>query len=477
MADFVNNCLFNPTAGGTTDWTVSTAVTGYMTPAAAGAVNGRTYKYRAESSDLTQWEYGEGVYTSAGTVLARTTVFQNSSGTTSKINFSTVPFVGIVHGREDTLLIDAANSFTAAQKLQARDNINVFAGKALAASQDLNNVIDSGTYHTIDNASTNAPAASSFWYLEVVAYSNTNYIMQRATLLEAGTAGSCYIRIRNAGSWGSWYPILTAAATAISAAFQAQMRTNMSAALRGHIAGLTLSNNATDATNDIDIAAGEAASTETNPVLMVLASALTKRLDAAWAVGTNQGGLDTGSIANTTYHIWLIQRSDTGVVDVLFSISASSPTMPANYDRKRRIGAIVRVSAAIKAFLQIGDHFMWKTAVADASAVNATTTPANVTLTVPSGIVVQADLQVDWTNTGIAGAIVLIYCPTIGTQAAGTPTGNWSVANSVANQFVTNALQVETNTSAQVAHVAGGSSNNSLYIITRGWFDLRGKDS
>src|SRR5690606_22933061 len=49
--------------------------------------------------------------------------------------------------------------------------------------------------------------------------------------------------------------------------------------LRGHIYGLTLSNNTTDATNDIDIAAGEAASDGSDPVLMVLASALTKRLD------------------------------------------------------------------------------------------------------------------------------------------------------------------------------------------------------
>lgn len=102
-ADILNNCMFNPTLGGTTDWTVSTAVTGYMTPTAAGAVNGATYKYRAESSDLSQWEYGEGTWNSGTGVLSRTTVIQNSSGTTSKINFTTAPFVGIVHGREDTL--------------------------------------------------------------------------------------------------------------------------------------------------------------------------------------------------------------------------------------------------------------------------------------------------------------------------------------------------------------------------------------
>jgi hypothetical protein len=60
--------------------------------------------------------------------------------------------------------------------------------------------------------------------------------------------------------------------------------------------GLILSNNVTDATNDIDIAAGVATAydgTYWRP--FELTSAITKRLDAAWAVGTGNGGLDTGS--------------------------------------------------------------------------------------------------------------------------------------------------------------------------------------
>lgn len=36
---------------------------------------------------------------------------------------------------------------------------------------------------------------------------------------------------------------------------------------------------------------------------------------------------------------------------------------------------------------------------------------------------------------------------------------------------------VETNTSAQIASVAGSSTNNSLYIVTRGWFDSRGRNA
>lgn len=116
----------------------------------------------------------------------------------------------------------------------------------------------------------------------------------------------------------------------------------------GHLSGLALTNNGSDATNDIDIAAGTARD-GSDIVNIVLASALTKQLDASWAVGTNQGGLDTGSVGNNTYYVWLIRRPDTGVVDVLFSLSSSSPTMPTNYTQKFVIGSFARSGAVNKA--------------------------------------------------------------------------------------------------------------------------------
>lgn len=94
-------CRFNPTAGSTTDWTVSTAVTGYQTPAQAGATNGIQVSYRAESADLLQWEVGMGVYNSSTGVVSRAAVLFNSAGTTAKINFSAVPQVSLVALAED----------------------------------------------------------------------------------------------------------------------------------------------------------------------------------------------------------------------------------------------------------------------------------------------------------------------------------------------------------------------------------------
>jgi hypothetical protein len=134
-----------------------------------------------------------------------------------------------------------------------------------------------------------------------------------------------------------------------SAFFTDKALTTFNKAPAGHLYGLTLSNNGSDAANDIDIAVGSAASDAASSVMMTLASALTKRLDAGWAVGTNQGGLDTGAVGNNIYYVWEIQRSDTGVVDALFSLSSTAPTMPANYDRKRVIGSFARVSATNQA--------------------------------------------------------------------------------------------------------------------------------
>lgn len=94
-------CRFNPTSGGTTDWTFSSAVVGYQGLAAAGAVNGASYSYRAESADLSQWEVGIGVYNSGTGVLTRAAILFNSAGTTAKINFSAAPQIAIVALKED----------------------------------------------------------------------------------------------------------------------------------------------------------------------------------------------------------------------------------------------------------------------------------------------------------------------------------------------------------------------------------------
>lgn len=58
----LDRCYFNSTSSGLTAFNVGAAVTGYLTPTLANAVNAVIYPYFAQSSDLTQWEVGLGTY-------------------------------------------------------------------------------------------------------------------------------------------------------------------------------------------------------------------------------------------------------------------------------------------------------------------------------------------------------------------------------------------------------------------------------
>lgn len=184
---------------------------------------------------------------------------------------------------------------------------------------------------------------------------------------------------------------------------------------RSYIQGLTYSNNVADATNDIDIAIG-CALDGTNVRMIVLGSAITKRLDAAWAVGNNQGGLDTGSIGNSDYYMWLIERSDTGVVDVLFSLSATAPTMPTGYDYKRRIGWFKRVGGTIVAFSTYetaggGIGLRWTAPTLDVNLANTlTNTRRTDALKVPLNFAVMANFTASAYDAS-TGSTARICCP------------------------------------------------------------------
>ncbi|WP_299084945.1 hypothetical protein [uncultured Paraglaciecola sp.] len=105
-----------------------------------------------------------------------------------------------------------------------------------------------------------------------------------------------------------------------------------------YITGLIVTINATDADNDLDIAAGQCTDSA-NKLDMALASGLTKQLDAVWSAGDNQGGLFTGSKAvSTDYYFFIISDPD-GTVDAGFDVSASAANKPAGYTRYRQLCA------------------------------------------------------------------------------------------------------------------------------------------
>lgn len=360
----VNRCWFRASSGGTGAFTVSSAITGFLTPANAGATNGSYYSYAAESDDLTQWEVGVGLYTSSGTTLSR--IVLKSSNANAAVNFSSAPKVAL-----------------------------------MALADDL------------------SPAPQ-----------------------------------------------------------------------KGYLFDLTLSNNATDATNDIDIATGEATDS-TGAVVMKLTSALTKRLDAGWAAGTGNGMRNSAAaIANGAYHIYLVAKANGASVDIYAHTSVTVSTViaalqaetgGADYIYARRIASILRFSATIVPFVQHGDRFNLITPILDANATNPGTSAVTRSLSVPIGIkviaYVNATLVVtsgdainsscylsDPDQADLAPSLTAAPLATIqGLLQTSSYAGTWSGG-------------VRTNTSGHIrSRLSGSAANTVLRIATIGWEDHRGR--
>lgn len=307
---------------------------------------------------------------------------------------------------------------------------------------------------------------------------------------------------RDSGAAKQLYGRIKATATTVTAASEASLVTisafaagaetdalaiggtgvlfNSAGIFRGMISGLTLSNNAGDATNDIDIAVGIAAAQATPWGLMALTGALTKQLDAAWAVGSAAGMRASGAvIADTTYFIFLIRRPDTGVVDVAADVSATGANVTANtnaaYTQMRRIGAIVRSGGAIRAFKQFGDIFAWDVPISDVNTTNPGTSAVTRTLTVPIGIVVQA-----WfsnVESNVASDRDVLWTALDQTDTTPSTTLFSLRVAGAATVAIGVELYVKTNTSGQVRYRADASGAGDITrVSTHGWVDRRGRD-
>lgn len=235
--------------------------------------------------------------------------------------------------------------------------------------------------------------------------------------------------------------------------------------IQNYISGLTLSTAGGSGT--FGIAAG-VSTDSTNAGTMLLSSAYTKTT-ASWVVGSGNGALDTGAIAGSTwYHVFLIQRTDTGVTDILFSLSASAPTMPTSYTLFRRIGSMkTDGSNHWLLFTQTGDTFIWSVTVSDTST--AGTSASTFALAgVPTGVVVNALGRVNSSAGGSSS--LLITSLQESDQAASIA----DAAQQAAAQLMTANVARFTNTSAQLrcrASNAGVGFNYNTY----GWIDTRGK--
>jgi len=249
-------------------------------------------------------------------------------------------------------------------------------------------------------------------------------------------------------------------------------------ALRGYIDGLLLSTAGSSTT--MSISAGVAADS-TNAIIMSLGSTLSKTT-SAWAVGSGNGGLDTGSIANNTwYYFYEIERTDFTVVDVLFTATYGSPTMPANYTYKRYIGAgKTNGSGQWLSFTQTGNIFQWAVAPLDANAVAISDTNGHLlTISVPVGPKVEAIFNGGGLVAG-PNQQILFSSPDLTDAAASytaAPLSN-NVSYNIGNVIWPAQYRIVTNTSGQIRYRSNNTASSPvLYLATLGWVDLRGKDS
>jgi len=242
--------------------------------------------------------------------------------------------------------------------------------------------------------------------------------------------------------------------------------------LRSYLAGCTMSTAGSSTT--MSIAAGIAMDS-TNAYPMTVAAI--GKTTSSWVVGTGNGGLDTGAIANSTwYHFYVIRRPDTGVTDVSLSTSASSPTLPVNYTQYRRIGSgKTNGSAQWVSFIQNGDNFEWVAAPLDLDY--AGTFPGASTLytvSVPTGVKVEGTFTLFKTQ-GVSG-MVNFWNPALGAIGASTtvtPLGKGYSDGGTGASI--NSFRVMTNTSAQIYGGATAGSQ-TLKMVCEGWIDTRGRD-
>lgn len=237
--------------------------------------------------------------------------------------------------------------------------------------------------------------------------------------------------------------------------------------VQNYLSGLGLST--AGSSSSFSVGAG-VANDSTNAVLMTLNSPYTKTT-ASWAVGSGNGSLDTGAIAiNTWYNVFLIERVDTSVTDIIISASAS-PSLPANYTLFRRIGSMrTNASSQWTAFTQAGDTFIWQTSVADLSGANNAGARSAVTLTVPpvTPLQISALFRATGNATG-AGSIGAIFTSLTESDQT-TPQDLAMVANQAGagdfERLVSSAAQIGFRTS---------SATGTVSILTYGWKDTRGK--
>jgi hypothetical protein len=121
MAKLYNLARMTTATTGTGTITLGSAVSSYLSFAAAGVQNGDTVTYAI--ADGNNREVGRGVYTSSGTTLTRAAILESTNNNLA-INLSGNAEVFITAAAEDIANVNETNTFTANQIISVTDNTN-----------------------------------------------------------------------------------------------------------------------------------------------------------------------------------------------------------------------------------------------------------------------------------------------------------------------------------------------------------------
>lgn len=244
---------------------------------------------------------------------------------------------------------------------------------------------------------------------------------------------------------------------------------------------LTISNNLADLNSDIDISAGNFQFSDGSGQGKM--TAMTKRLDVGFAVGTNQGMLLSGSKApNSWYHLFALYNPTTNVSDVgaMLAVAGIAPdptsVLPTDYTKWKRILSI-RTDASGN--IRQGNHFSFngiyyfilKTPFQDYYLNNPGTSAVLATLTTPLGVK-SFPLAAYWHLQGSPALGEGIFTSPDQDDIVPSISNFNTVINLGAAYAPFNGL-INTNTSSQIRYrVNISNTDTDIRIYSYGWIEI-----
>ena len=233
---------------------------------------------------------------------------------------------------------------------------------------------------------------------------------------------------------------------------------------------ITISNNATDANNDIDFSAGNGVFDD-GLGQVLLSSTLVKRLDATWSAGTGNGGLFNGTAvpkANSTlYYLFAITNGT--ITDAGFDTSSTGANIPAGYKGSYRGTVLTDGSGNIRAFTLAGQYMEYVSDITDYNPSPTSGVFATYALSCPRKANILAKVMLTLLYSG--GGVVTLATSY---RKTGSSANNLFFGGAI-NGYTAHASTnfVPLNSSAQIDFSFSFTAPASNFaVITKGYFDF-----